>query len=134
MGVQLLEKKLQSLPTVESRPVIEQAPAKVSSHESGQVHTAVEDAANPEHVPANAQEPPQAKPAEDPKYAPYRAMQRMGVPLLAIRQKLLLDASDDPSLDVSVLDSFDGAGDLPPIRPTAPTPKPAPKPAAVHKA
>lgn len=48
-------------------------------------------------------------PAEDEKYAMYRRMHRTGVPLLAIRQKLLLDALQDPTLDVAVLDTFDGA-------------------------
>ncbi|CAE8734392.1 unnamed protein product, partial [Polarella glacialis] len=43
------------------------------------------------------------------KYAVYRRMQRSGVPLLAIRQRLLMDALEDPTLDVAMLDSFDGA-------------------------
>lgn len=45
---------------------------------------------------------------EDEKYAVYRRMHRNGVPLLAIRQRLLLDAMQDSSLDVTVLDSLDG--------------------------
>eukprot|EP00747_Dinoflagellata_sp_TGD_P218842 gnl/TRDRNA2_/TRDRNA2_91044_c0_seq1.p1 gnl/TRDRNA2_/TRDRNA2_91044_c0~~gnl/TRDRNA2_/TRDRNA2_91044_c0_seq1.p1 ORF type:complete len:424 (+),score=108.96 gnl/TRDRNA2_/TRDRNA2_91044_c0_seq1:60-1274(+) len=76
---------------------------------------------------------PQAMPVEDPKYAVYRRMQRTGVPLLAIRQKLLIDAMQDPTLDVSVLDSFDGAAGTGAGAP-ATLPPPRPKPAAAPTA
>eukprot|EP00933_Yihiella_yeosuensis_P007800 TRINITY_DN11297_c0_g1_i2.p1 TRINITY_DN11297_c0_g1~~TRINITY_DN11297_c0_g1_i2.p1 ORF type:complete len:362 (-),score=119.92 TRINITY_DN11297_c0_g1_i2:279-1364(-) len=67
--------------------------------------------------------PPAASTVEDEKYAVYRKMHRSGVPLLAIRQRLLMDALQDASLDVSVLDTFDGAagtGAGAPARPVIP--------------
>jgi len=51
---------------------------------------------------------PIADPVEDEKYAKYCRMHRAGVPLLAVRQRLLLDATQDPSLDVAWVDKLEG--------------------------
>eukprot|EP00435_Cladocopium_sp_Y103_P028094 s1547_g7.t1 len=92
-------------------------------------------------APAGREGPPEvqaAPPQEDEKYAVYRRMHRTGVPLLAIRQKLLLDALQDPTLDVAVLDTFDGAagtgaGAPAPAAAPAPAPKPKPKEVAIEE-
>eukprot|EP00930_Biecheleria_cincta_P002854 TRINITY_DN103832_c0_g1_i1.p1 TRINITY_DN103832_c0_g1~~TRINITY_DN103832_c0_g1_i1.p1 ORF type:complete len:483 (+),score=115.52 TRINITY_DN103832_c0_g1_i1:76-1524(+) len=72
-------------------------------------------------------------PFDDGKYAVYKRMHRTGVPLGAIRQKLLLDALEDSSLDVSILDSLDGsagAGAGAPLRPATLAPTAVPPLAA----
>mmetsp|Transcript_118116 Transcript_118116/g.227812 ORF Transcript_118116/g.227812 Transcript_118116/m.227812 type:complete len:438 (+) Transcript_118116:72-1385(+) len=85
---------------------------------------------------AEAAAPP--VPVLDEKYQKYKRMHRAGVPLLAIRQRLLIDAVEDPSLDVSVLDTFGGAAGLgagsPAPRPKAILPRPAAADAAAGAA
>lgn len=47
---------------------------------------------------------PEAAPEVDERYMVYQRMLRTGVPMLAVRQRLLMDAIGDPTLDVSLLD------------------------------
>jgi len=82
-------------------PTADNAPAPQSS-----------EADAPEATTSTTNQRSEPPPMEDEKYAKYRKMHRNGVPLLAIRQRLLMDAAADPSLDVSILDTFDGAAGL----------------------
>lgn len=132
--VALFERKVQHLDPAPSGPSVSPGPAAEPVSACSVAPSEPQEPTG--HEAPEVQAVQAAAPQEDEKYAVYRRMHRTGVPLLAIRQKLLLDALQDPTLDVAVLDTFDGAagtgaGAPAPKTAPAPAPTPAPKPKEV---
>eukprot|EP00811_Abedinium_folium_P022636 NODE_3204_length_2075_cov_5.864990.p1 GENE.NODE_3204_length_2075_cov_5.864990~~NODE_3204_length_2075_cov_5.864990.p1 ORF type:complete len:495 (-),score=128.66 NODE_3204_length_2075_cov_5.864990:400-1884(-) len=110
------------------------APAAVTAAPGGE---AALEPVLPSPEPEPTRPPADQGPYADEKYAVYKKMHRSGVPLMAIRQKLMLDQLQDKSLDMAFIDVLERGGSTalapspPPPAPTpAPMPPPVPPPAA----
>jgi len=126
----LFERKVQHLEPSGERGTEDHVPEKVAVQLTGNSQSKADIEVDEAKLASNLAEDSTAA-FEDEKYAVYRRMHRSGVPLLAIRQRLIMDALQDPSLDVAVLDSFDGssAGASAPLMQPLPSP---PQPSAAE--